>query len=202
ARGHDKESLKVLLVQMVSLLRNGRPVTMSKRAGEFVTLREVMDEVGADAAKYTFLTRRPDSQMDFDLEIVKSQSSENPVFYVQYAYARACNIEKFAEEKNLAILPASKVDLTLLILPEEVRIVKALAVYPEILEEAAISFEPHRLTVYLQELAGHFHSYYRDNRVVTDDIPLSQARMAMVKGLKTVIGNALGLLGISAPKMM
>lgn len=202
ALGHDKESLKVLLVQMVSLMRNGQPVTMSKRAGEFVTLREVMDEVGADAAKYTFLTRRPDSQMDFDLEIVKSQSSENPVFYVQYAYARACNIEKFAEEKKLAVLPASKVDLTLLTLPEEVRIVKALAVYPEILEEAAISFEPHRLTVYLQELAGHFHSYYRDNRVVTDDIPLSQARMVMVKGLKTVIGNALGLLGISAPKMM
>lgn len=202
ALGHDKESLRVLLVQMVSLLRNGQPVTMSKRAGEFITLREVMDEVGADAAKYTFLTRRPDSQMDFDLEVVKSQSSENPVYYMQYAYARACNIERFAEERNLAILPASKADLGLLKLPEEIRIIKTLTAYPEVVEGAALAFEPHRLTVYLQELAGHFHSYYRDNRVVTDDIPLSQARMVMVRGLKTVIGNALGLLGVSAPKSM
>lgn len=202
ALGHDKESLRVLLVQMVSLLRNGQPVIMSKRAGEFITLREVMDEVGADAAKYTFLTRRPDSQMDFDLEVVKSQSSENPVYYMQYAYARACNIERFAVERNLAILPASKVDLGLLKLPEEIRIIKTLTAYPEVVEGAALAFEPHRLTVYLQELAGHFHSYYRDNRVVTDDIPLSQARMVMVRGLKTVIGNALGLLGVSAPKSM
>jgi len=200
--GHDKESLKVLLVQMVSLLRNGQPVTMSKRAGEFVTLKEVMDEVGADAAKYTFMTRRPDSQMDFDLEVVKSQSSENPVYYLQYAYARACNIERFAEEKNLTILHASEVNLGLLKLPEEIRIIKALTAYPEVVEGAAISFEPHRLTVYLQELAGHFHSYYRENRVVTDDIPLSQARMVMVRGLKTVIGNALDLLGVSAPRSM
>ena len=202
ALGHDKESLKVLLVQMVSLLRNGQPVTMSKRSGEFITLKEVMDEVGADAAKYTFLTRRPDSQMDFDLEVVKSQSSENPVYYMQYAYARACNIERFAEEKNLTILPASKVNLGLLSLPEEIRIIKALTAYPEVVEGAALSFEPHRITVYLQELAGHFHSYYRGNRVVTDDIPLSQARMVMIKGLKTVIGNALGLVGVSAPKLM
>lgn len=202
ALGHDKESLKVLLVQMVSLLRNGQPVIMSKRSGEFVTLKEVMDEVGADAAKYTFLTRRPDSQMDFDLEIVKSQSSENPVYYLQYAYARACNIERFAGERNLTLLPASKVDLSLLKLPEELRIIKALAAYPEVVEGAALSYEPHRLTVYLQELAGHFHSYYRENRVITDDIPLSQARMVMVGGLKTVIGNALELLGVSAPKSM
>lgn len=202
ALGHDKESLKVLLVQMVSLLRNGQPVIMSKRSGEFVTLKEVMDEVGADAAKYTFLTRRPDSQMDFDLEIVKSQSSENPVYYLQYAYARACNIERFAGERGLTVLPASKVDLSLLKLPEELRIIKALAAYPEVVEGAALSYEPHRLTVYLQELAGHFHSYYRENRVITDDIPLSQARMVMVGGLKTVIGNALELLGVSAPKSM
>ncbi len=202
ALGHDKDSLKVLLVQMVSLLRNGQPVTMSKRAGEFVTLKEVMDEVGADAAKYTFMTRRPDSQMDFDLEVVKSQSSENPVYYLQYAYARACNIERFASEKNLTILPASESNLGLLKLPEEIRIIKSLTAYPEVVEGAAISFEPHRLTVYLQELAGHFHSYYRENRVVTDDIPLSQARMVMVRGLKTVIGNALGLLGVSAPRSM
>ncbi len=202
ALGHDKESLKVLLVQMVSLLRNGQPVIMSKRSGEFITLKEVMDEVGADAAKYTFLTRRPDSQMDFDLEVVKSQSSENPVYYMQYAYARACNIERFAEEKNLTILPASKVNLGLLKLTEEIRIIKALTAYPEVVEGAALSFEPHRITVYLQELAGHFHSYYRGNRVVTDDIPLSQARMVMIKGLKTVIGNALGLVGVSAPKSM
>jgi arginyl-tRNA synthetase len=202
ALGHDRDSLRVLLVQMVSLLRGGQPVTMSKRAGEFVTLREVMDEVGADAAKYTFLTRRPDSHMDFDLELVKSRSAENPVYYVQYAYARACNIERFAEERGLPVLPASEVNLGLLDLPEEIRIVKTLAKYPEVVEGAAIAFEPHRLTVYLQELAGHFHSYYRDNRVVTDDIQLSQARMVMVRGLKTVIGNALGLLGITAPKMM
>lgn len=202
ALGHDKESLKALLVQMVSLLRGGKPVTMSKRAGEFVTLREVMDEVGADAAKYTFLTRRPDSQMDFDLEVVKSQSSENPVYYVQYAYARACNIERFAEERNLTVLPASKANLGLLSLPEEIRIIKALTAYTEVVEGAALSFEPHRLTAYLQELSGHFHSYYRENRIVTDDVQLSQARMVMVKGLKTVIGNALSLLGISAPRMM
>ncbi|MDO8446708.1 MAG: arginine--tRNA ligase [Deltaproteobacteria bacterium] len=202
ALGHDKESLRVLLVQMVSLLRSGQPVTMSKRAGEFVTLKEVMDEVGADSAKYTFMTRRPDSQMDFDLEVVKSQSSENPVFYLQYAYARACNIERFASERNLTVLTASEVNLGLLKLPEEIRIIKSLTAYPEVVEGAAISFEPHRLTVYLQELAGHFHSYYRENRVVTDDIPLSQARMVMVRGLKTVIGNALGLLGVSAPRSM
>ena len=168
ALGYPKEKLKVILVQMVNLLRGGKPVQMSKRAGEFITLKDVIDEVGADTTKFIFLTRRPDSHLDFDLEVAKTQSSENPVFYVQYANARINSIYKHAREKGIDTGMFSDADLGLLTAPEELRVVKKLLMYPMVFEGAAKAHEPHRITFYLQELSGMFHPYYNKCRIVVD----------------------------------
>ena len=202
ALGHDPDSFKVLLVQLVSLMREGQPVKMSKRSGSFVTLREVMDEVGSDACRFTFLLRRSDSHLDFDLDLVKSQTAENPVYYVQYAHARLCSVFRQAEEKGLCIPPLADVNLGLLALPEEIAIIKKLSAFPELVEGAALSLEPHRLTYYLQNLAADLHSYYFKYRFITDDLPLTYARLYLVNAVRTVIANALRLLGVSAPESM
>ena len=201
AFGHPKNSLHVLLVQLVSILRQGQPVPMSKRAGNFVTLRDVVYEVGADAARYIFLTRRSDSHLDFDLDVAKEQSRENPVYYVQYAHARLTSLFREAEARKIAI-PTDSVDVSLLDVEEEQNIIKELAKYPEIIEEAALAYEPHRLTYYLQELAGLLHNYYFKHRVITEDAARTGAKLFLMKQVKTVIKSALKILGVNAPERM
>lgn len=202
ALGHEKDSLKIVLVQLVNLLRDGKPVAMSTRAGEFVTLREVVDEVGRDAARYNFLMRRSDSHLDFDLELAKKQSNENPVYYVQYAHARICSILRFGEERGYRIPVYGEVNLNRLNLPEEIQLIKAITRFPELIKGAALTMEPHRLTFYLNDLAAIFHSYYNKYKVISDDEELSKARLFLVKSILTVVKNALRLLGVSAPEKM
>ncbi len=202
ALGHDPEKFNVLLIQMVTLTREGKPVTMSKRSGNFVTLQEVIDEVGSDAARFFFLMRRYDSQLEFDLELAKKTTADNPVFYVQYMHARICSILTHAKEAGLAVPSRDLVKLELLSTPEELEIIKLLAAYPETLEGSALAMEPHRMTVYLTNLATSFHSYYNKTKVVTEDDDLSRARLYMVFAARIVVRNALTLLGISAPEKM
>lgn len=202
ALGNDPDSFKVLLVQLVNLMREGEPVKMSKRSGSFVTLSEVMEEVGPDACRFTFLLRRSDSHLDFDLELVKRQTSENPVYYVQYAHARLCSVFRQAQEAGITLPLVSEVDLGLLKLDEELSIIKKLAGFPELVEASALALEPHRLTYYLQELAGELHAYYFKHRFITDDLPLTYARMHLVNAVRTVVGTALKLLGVTAPEKM
>jgi arginyl-tRNA synthetase len=206
ALGHDPEILRVILLQMVKVLRGGVPVPMSKRTGEFVELREVVSEVGKDAARFLFLTRRSEAQLDFDIEVAKRQTMDNPVFYVQYAHARACSMARKAAEAGMPG-PYADADLSRLTLPEELAILKRLAVYPEMVLNAALAHEPHRVTTYLQELAAAFHGYftkYKDTeeRVISGDRDLSRARLAMVAAVRQVVASGLALLGVSAPERM
>ena len=200
--GHPSDDLEVLLIQMVNLLRDGQPYTMGKRSGNFVTLREVVDEVGSDACRFYFLMRRSDSQLDFDLELAKRQSSDNPVYYVQYAHARVCSIKRNAQEQGVALPKQGAVDLSSLILPEELLLAKHLARYPETVVGAAQSCEPHRIVYYLQELAAQFHSYYNRQRILVEDPATTQARLYLIDGVSTVLANALNLLGVDAPERM
>ncbi len=202
ALDYPQEKLKVLLVQMVTLLRGGTPVQMSKRAGEFITLREVVGEVGVDTTKFIFLTRRPDSHLDFDIEVAKSQSSENPVFYVQYAHARINSIFIFAKEKEIDTDHLYNADFWLLSTPEENRMIRKLLMYPMVFEGAVNTHEPHRITFFLQELSGLFHSYYNKYRVIDSDIELSRARLALCGAIRIVLWSGLTILGISAPEKM
>jgi arginyl-tRNA synthetase len=203
AFGHNPDDLKIVLVQLVSLLRDGIPVAMSTRSGEFVTLKEVIDEVGRDAARFFFLMRRSDSQLDFDLELAKRQSSDNPVYYVQYAHARICSIFEAAEEKAMQ-LPDDVEDIALRKLgtPEEMVMIKMLTTFPEVVEGSALNYEPHRITYFLQELAGQFHSFYNKNRVIGEDADLSLARLFLLKCTAQTLKNGLAILGISAPERM
>jgi len=175
---------------------------MSTSAGEFVTLNEVIDEVGKDAARYNFLMRRSDSHLDFDLELAKRQSSENPVYYVQYAHARICSIMRNADERGYKIPAYDEVDLSFLTLPEEINLIKAITRLPEVVEGAALSLEPHRLTFYLNDLAALFHSYYNKYKVLSDEEGLSRARLFLIKSILVVLSNALRILGVSAPERM
>ncbi|MCC6545280.1 MAG: arginine--tRNA ligase [Nitrospirae bacterium] len=200
--GNPAERLKILLVQFVTLLREGTPVSMSTRSGEFVTLREVIDEVGKDAARFMFLTRRSDSHLDFDLELVKKESSENPVYYVQYAHARIVNIFRQAEERGIPVPSVDNTDLAQLILPEEIRMIRLIASYPELIEASARALEPHRITFYLQELAAALHNYYFHHRVITDDRGLTDARLILMQGVKQVLKSGLTIIGVSTPEKM
>ncbi|MBI2204571.1 MAG: arginine--tRNA ligase [Candidatus Rokubacteria bacterium] len=202
ALGHPPEALDVLIVQLVTLLRDGTPVRMSKRRGEFVLMEELLEEVGRDAARFTFLTRRHDSPLEFDLAVATRQSTDNPVYYVQYAHARIRSIWKQIAEQGIAVPPWSEVDLTRLSLPEEQQIIKRLLGYPEVVAAAAHALEAHRIAYWLQELAGLFHPYYRAHRVIQDDRALMSARLALCTAVGQVIKNALGLLGVSAPDSM
>lgn len=202
ALGQNKESLKLILVQLVNLLRGGVPVAMSTRSGEFVTLREVLDEVGKDAARYNFLMRRSDSHLDFDLEVAKKQSNENPVYYVQYAYARICSILRMAEERGIVLPSFDDIDPAALREPEEIKLMKIMARYPETIYGAAKNLEPHRITFYLNELASLFHSYYNKNKVVSDDEKLTAARLFLMQTIRIVLQNSLKILGVSAPEKM
>ncbi len=200
--GHPPEDLQVLLIQMVNLLRDGQPVTMGKRSGNFITLREVVDEVGRDACRYFFLMRRCDSQLDFDLELAKQQSSDNPVYYVQYAHARVCSINRNAAAEGVAQPKLDEVDCSKLQLDEELQLVKQLARFPETIIGAAVNHEPHRVVFFLQELAAQFHSYYNRQRVLVEDPATTQARLYLINSVRIVIANALQILGVSAPDKM
>ncbi len=199
AFGYDISRFKVILVQMVNLLKHGEPFQMSKRAGTFVTLSDIMDLVGPDTTKFIFLTRKADSHLDFDLDVVTATTAENPVFYVQYANARVNSIIANAMEKGIS---AADADLSRLTEPAEISLIKKLLTYPMVLEGAARSFEPHRITFYLQELAGMFHTYYHNHRVINDDPGLTSARLALCTGIRIVIGDALTILGVTAPEKM
>ena len=199
---HPAEGLSVVLVQMVNLLRGGLPVAMSTRAGEFVTLKEVVDEVGADSARFIFLTRRSEAPLDFDLEVAKQKSMDNPVFYVQYAHTRVKSVLKKAQEAGVPLYDAAKVDLKPLALPEEVALARLLGDYPEMVAGAALNLEPHRVTYYLQELAGAFHSYYNSHHILFEDPPLTAARLVLAQAVGAVLAGGLALLGVSAPEAM
>jgi arginyl-tRNA synthetase len=200
--GRNPDDLKIVLVQLVALLRNGVPVAMSTRSGEFVTLKEVVDEVGCDAARFFFLMRRSDSQLDFDLELAKSQSSDNPVYYVQYAHARICSIFDNARDKGFTLPDVDRTPLSKLETPEEISLIKSLAAFPDVVEASALHFEPHRIPFYLQDLAGLFHSFYNKNRVIGEDPELSAARLLLLKCTAQTLKNGLILLGVSAPERM
>jgi arginyl-tRNA synthetase len=202
AMGKDEASLKVVLVQLVSLLRDGKPVAMSTRAGEFTTLREVVEEVGRDAARFFFLMRRSDSQLDFDLELAKKQSAENPVYYVQYAHARMCSIMGEARNRGIGTPRFGDIDLHVLNLPEELDLLKHLSAYPEVIEASAVSLEPHRIPFYLMELSSLFHSYYNKHRVISSRAQLTGARLLLVGSIRRVVKNGLDILGIEAPEKM
>ncbi len=201
AFGHSPDALRVLLVQFVTLVREGQKISMSTRAGEFVTLREVLDEVGADAARFFFLTKRCDSHLDFDLDLAKKQSKDNPVYYVQYAHARVASIFRIAAERGIDA-DMDNPDLSALTLPEELGLMKHLGDFPDMLTEAAEALEPHRITFYLMDLAELFHSYYHDNRVLIEDSKIKKARLYLVEAVRQVTANGLKILGVAAPDRM
>ena len=203
ALGYPEDGFHVLLVQLVSLVRSGKPVVMSTRAGEFVTLREVMDEAGVDAARFFLLMRRSDTPLDFDLDLATRKSNENPVFYVQYVHARIASLFKIALKHGLTIPPVSEVTLALLTLPEEFALIKKLAEYPEIIRESTRSLEPHRVAYYLQDLAGLLHAYYYKHRILQLDArELTLARLVLMGAVQIVVRNGLTVLGVSAPETM
>ncbi len=205
ALGRKRTDLHVILIQLVNLLRGGRPVAMSTRAGEFVTLREVIDEVGKDAARYIFLTRRSDSPLDFDLDVAKMQSNENPVYYVQYAHARLSSVFEVAQERGIVcdwLQGGDAPDLSSLHGAQEIALMRLLGEYPQLLTNCARNYEPHLIPYYLHELVSTFHSYYNQNRILGEDVDISQARLYLATAVRNVIGNALAILGVHAPEKM
>ncbi len=192
-----------VLHQMVTVLRGGEEVKISKRAGSYVTLRDLIDEVGRDATRFFFIMRKPDSQLVFDIDLAKEQSPDNPVYYVQYAHARICSIFENAKEKGfIAPSEPGANDISMLVTAEELQLIKLLNALPDSVDDSASNFEPHRLTYYLTELAGCFHSFYNKNRVITEEPALTNARLYLLKRTAQTLKNALSILGISAPERM
>ncbi|MBU1170300.1 MAG: arginine--tRNA ligase [Proteobacteria bacterium] len=203
ASGHDSNDFHVILVQLVSLLRDGKPVAMTTRGGVFETLKDVVDEVGSDAARFIFLSRHYESQLEFDLELAKKKTNDNPVFYVQYVHARISSIlKKAADEKNIHTFERNDEAVSLLLESEETGLIKALARYPEVIETAGKNLEPHRITYYLMNLSSLFHAYYNKHKVLTDDPLLTTGRLYLILAVQKVIKNGLSLLGVSAPEHM
>ncbi|WP_028585535.1 arginine--tRNA ligase [Desulfogranum mediterraneum] len=202
ALGYDDELITVILYQFVTLLRGGKQVKMSTRKATFVTIDELVDEVGVDALRFFFLMRKPDSQLEFDLDLAKKQSQENPVYYVQYGHARLCSIQRQAAEQGVSLDFSREVELGLLDQEEEYHLLKTMADYPGLVADAATDLAPHRLIFFLMELAGNFHSYYNKHKVLSDDRELSAARLYLCHCVKTVLKNGLTLLGITAPERM
>jgi len=207
--GVPKGWLSVMLIQLVKLWQAGAEVKMSKRAGTYVTLQELMDEVGVDAARFVFLTKHNDSPLDVDVDLIKKQESDNPVFYVQYAHARASSILRKAQEESVFNgIEDEKLLKNYLKLEEEIALIRMMGDFPSLVEEMAKSLEPHRLTYYLQDLAAMFHRYFNlgtknpELRVITEDASVSRARLFLVKAIRTVVANGLSLLAITAPEQM
>jgi arginyl-tRNA synthetase len=200
AMGIDSERLKVIISQMVTLRRGGELVRISKRSGDIITLSEVVDEVGADVSRFFFLARSADSQMDFDMELAKKESAENPVYYVQYAHARIASILKLAAERKIDYADG---DVSLLTGEPEQSLIRKMLLLPEVVETAAKSLGPHHLAYYAQELATVFHSFYKQCRVISkDDAGLSKARLKLVVAAKITLSRCLHLMGMTAPDSM
>ena len=202
AMGYDKKIFKILLVQFVSLLRAGEKVSMSTRSGEFETLADVVNEVGVDAARYYFLMRSSDTHLDFDLELAKAETPENPVFYIQYAHDRICSIFRTAEEGGVVWNQSNEFDLTLLTEDEEFAIIRSILAFPEVVEKSARAMEVHRISHYLLDLVSRFHGYYSRHRVISDDKALTLARLFLLDALRITIRNGFELMGISSPEKM
>lgn len=201
ANGRDKDFLTILIIQLATISRGGKVLAMSTREGEFITLREVIDEVGKDVARFFFLTRRCDSHLDFDLELAKRQSNDNPVYYIQYAHARICGILNNIDD-SVKKLKVNGADIRLLKNKEEIDILRALREFPSIIEWAGKSLEPHRLILYLMDLAAVFHVFYSKHRVICDDLKHMNARLVLIKALKSIFSRSLALLGVSYPEKM
>jgi arginyl-tRNA synthetase len=202
ALGFDPEAVEIVMYQFVAFLRGGVPVKLSTRAGEFITLDQLIDEVGTDAARFTLLQHSNDSAMNFDIELVKQQTMENPVYYVQYGHARIASILRKAEAEGVRLLPIEEAELSLLATEPELDLLRGLADVPGLLATAAEQRAPHRLTHLSQDLAARFHRFYTECRVVSDDAALTQARLWLATGTKQVLGNLLGLIGVTAPEAM
>jgi len=202
--GYDPNVLQVVLVQMVQLTRGGEPVRMGKRTGEFVSLEAVLKEVGRDAARFFFLMRKSDSHLDFDLELAKQQSSENPVFYVQYAHARVASIFEQARRSGVTWNPSEvrNIPVERLELAQEMELIRKVIQFDDVLEESVTELEPHRMVFYLLDLAGEFHRYYNRHRVISDDAGLSRARLLLVQNVQKTIRRGLEILGVDAPMKM
>lgn len=202
ALGYDPARLEVMILQMVSLYRGGEMVKMSKRTGQSITLAELIEEVGRDAARFFFIMRSPDSQLDFDLDLAKSHTNENPVYYIQYACARIASLFRQAAEQGVALRPLEQIDLTRLTAECETDIIKKLYEYPEEVSNAARQRAPHHIARYAHELAGLFHTFYNQCRIIGSGEETEQARLALVTATRHVITHALGILGITAPERM
>lgn len=202
ALGKNPEQLTVLIAQMVSLFQDGEKVKMSKRTGKAVTMVDLMDEVGVDAIRYFFTMRSMDSHLDFDMDLAISTSNENPVYYVQYAHARICSIFRQAEEQGVAIPQPNAVNFSKLTAEHEYDLLRKMGELPEEIAVAANSYAPHRLVRYVYELAAMLHSYYRAERVITEDAEQTAARLVLLGAVRTVIANVLKLIGVSAPERM
>lgn len=200
--GYDPNVLQVVLVQMVQLTRGGEPMRMGKRTGEFVSLEEVLEEVGRDAARFFFLMRKSDSHLDFDLDLAKKQSSENPVFYVQYAHARVSSIFEQASKSGMDLGERAAVPVARLELAEEMELIRKMIQFNDVLEESVRDLEPHRLVFYLLDLAGEFHRYYNRQRVISDDLGLSRARLLLIENVQKTVRRGLEILGVEAPIRM
>jgi arginyl-tRNA synthetase len=197
AFGHPAEALSVIIVQLATIFRNGEPVQMSTRRGQYITLREVLDEVGSDAARFFFLMRRTSSHLDFDLEVAKKQSAENPVYYVQYAHARICSILR-----SVAVQGKGEADLSLLKEKEELNLIKKMLEFTAVLNICLVTRDPYMVTVYLQELSETFHKFYDLHRVLGQAEALTRARLALIEGVKIVLSCGLDLRGVSQPESM
>ena len=202
ALGYDPAKVTVILHQFVTLTREGKQVKMSTRKANFVTVDELLDVVGVDAVRFFFMMRKADSQMEFDLDLATRQSQENPVYYVQYGHARLCSILRQAIEKGIKKEPFEHIDSALLREPEELNLLKTMSTFPAMIENAALDLAPHKAIFYLIELASQFHSYYNKHKVLTDNVPLSQARLCLIDALRVVVKNGLDMIGLSAPEKM
>jgi arginyl-tRNA synthetase len=202
ALGYDPDKVTVVLHQFVTLTRDGKQVKMSTRKANFVTVDELLDEVGVDPVRFFFMMRKADSQLEFDLALATKQSQENPVYYVQYGHARLCAILRQAEEKGFAEPEFDAANSSLLKEPEELKLLKAMSTFPATIEGSALELAPHKVIFYLMDLAGQLHSYYNKHKVITEDIPLSRARLCLIRALQVVLKNGLDILGLSAPIRM
>lgn len=202
ALGYDAEKVKVVIHQFVTLLKDGQQVKMSKRSANFVTLEELLDWVGPDATRFFFLMRAVSSHLEFDIDLAREQSENNPVYYLQYAHARIASILRFAERQGATRPALDSIDFSLVSEPEEVTLTKLLLEFPDTVERTCMSFEPHHLVTYLRDVATAFHKFYHEHRVVTEDTPRTVARLALCLATKIVLANGFAILGISAPERM
>jgi len=201
--GQPADCLEVLLIQLVSLYRGKEKLAMGKREGQFVTLRQLRAEVGNDACRLFYLMRSNDQHLDFDLELAKSRSNDNPVYYIQYAHARVASVMKQLRDRGLEYDPAvAGESFQLLDAAEEVALLRSLTQYPELLQSAAITRAPHMIVHYLRDLANDFHTYYNAHQFIVEDANLRNARLMLVLALQQVVRNGLTLLGVSAPESM